>query len=191
MKRMYKFISFVMSSVLILMAIILSFNNTVKASDMDVVCSESQVVLDINENYLKDGYYDDVIYQDTFSVPIIMNDETKSTATQQMSTATLNIHYNKTRGAWLSLLIEVHEQTRRSLIESVSGVFKHREFGYPWNEVPFSNPVLYDRWIVNTEYDLGKDYNSGEQIHAQVVASAKLREGYIPQFTRTAIATIP
>lgn len=77
------------------------------------------------------------------------------------------------------------------MIESVSGVFKHRRFGYAWNEYPFSNQVVLDKWAVNTEYTAGKGDGSGEQKPAQVIASAKLREGYIPQFTRTAIATIP
>ncbi len=173
------------------MATSTGFNSTVKANDRNLIYLENQAVLDTEENYLKEGYYDDVIYQETFSVPIVMNGGTELMQRVPATNATLSIHYTESRGVWLSLLVEVYEHSRRALIESVSGVFKHRRFGYTWNEYPFSNQVFVDRWAVNTEYTVGKGYRSGEQIHAQVIASAKLREGYIPQFTRTAIATIP
>lgn len=174
------------------MAISVAFHtNIVEASDRNLMYSKNQAVLDVEANYLKDGYYDDVIYQETFSVPVVMNDGANLTQKVQATNATLSIHYTKSRGVWLSLLVEVYEQSRSTLIESISGVFKHRKFGYSWNEYAFSNPVYIDRWAVNTEYHVGKGYSSGEQIHAQVIASAKLREGYIPQFQRTAVATIP
>lgn len=191
MKRLGKYISLVMSSIFVLMATSTGFNSTVKANDRNLIYLENQAVLDTEENYLKEGYYDDVIYQETFSVPIVMNGGTELMQRVPATNATLSIHYTESRGVWLSLLVEVYEHSRRALIESVSGVFKHRRFGYTWNEYPFSNQVFVDRWAVNTEYTVGKGYRSGEQIHAQVIASAKLREGYIPQFTRTAIATIP
>ena len=87
------------------------------------------------------------------------------------------------------MLIDATPHDRACLIESVSGTWYYRNI----SEAANRSDIFYniDRGAVNTEYDIGFKYSSGTQIWAKVEASAKLGEGYIPTFSRVAIATIP
>lgn len=160
---------------------------------------EAKDVYNLNErnsnssDYMQAPYYNDVIWEEHFTTPMVADDQSISAkGTVQECNVAFYIHYNKNRGLWLSVLIDMTRHTKDTLIKDVSGTWLYRKQGEASNRSStFYNPVLIDRWSVNTEYDIGAKYKSGDQIWAQVQASAKLKKGYVPTFTRSAIATIP
>lgn len=63
---------------------------------------------------------------DSRSVDVKMNDTSSlSRAVPSKADVTLGIHYNKTRGVWLSVLVETYEKTTSSLIVSAKGTWIH------------------------------------------------------------------
>lgn len=154
----------------------LDFNNTSNFIEKNVDD------LDIDE------YYNDVIAMDQRVTEFFMNSETRDGVAERCD-VTLGIHYNSSRGAWLSVLIEPQKKIEGTIITSANGKWIHAFNGGSGISSSFYKTATIPRWTMLIEKDLGYK-PSGTQIYAHVDVSAKMAYGYMPTTMRTAIATI-
>lgn len=187
MKRIFKFLS-------MMLCFSMLFSFSVSASDItsgqSISDSKSDIVIDYEENFRESNYYDDVIYEEEFITEIVSPDK-MGRAVASPCKVSFYIHYNDTRGAWLSVLIDAQDKTTESsMISSVSGNWLYAFDGGTTQRKNFDETILIKRWTVNIEYNLGK-LDSGTQIYGGVNVSAKMVYGYMPECSRAAVATVP